>query len=117
VAEFMASRDYARNVERLRDAYRRRRDALLAALTEHLGDRASWQGPSGGYFIWLTLPPGQDAATYLPAAEREGTSYMRGATFYLGSGQGSGSLRLAFSRYPPDLLVEAARRLARALGA
>ena len=116
VAEFMASGDYARNVERLRDAYRRRRDALLAALTEHLGDRASWQGPSGGYFIWLTLPPGQDAATYLPAAEREGTSYMRGATFYLGSGQGSGSLRLAFSRYPPDLLVEAARRLARALG-
>jgi len=117
VAEFMASGDYARNVERLRDAYRRRRDALLAALSEHLEDRATWLRPAGGYFVWLTLPSGQDAATYLPAAERAGTSYMRGTTFYLGDAQGNASLRLAFSRYPPDLLVEAARRLARALGA
>ena len=116
VAEFMASGDYVRNVERLRDAYRLRRDALLAALTEHLEDRATWLRPAGGYFVWLTLPSGQDAATYLPAVERAGTSYMRGTTFYLGDAQGRASLRLAFSRYPPDLLVEAARRLARALG-
>ena len=116
VAEFMDSGDYARNVEHFRDAYRGRRDALLAALTEHLADRASWQRPAGGYFVWLTLPPGQDAAACIGAVEREGSSYMPGATFHLVSGEGRASLRLAFSRYPPDLLVEAARRLARALG-
>jgi 2-aminoadipate transaminase len=116
VAEFMGSGEYARNVERLREAYRRRRDALLAALTERLANRASWRHPAGGYFIWLTLPEGQDARTYLSAAEREGTSYVPGATFYLGAGEGGSSLRLAFSRYAPDLLVEAAGRLARALG-
>ena len=116
VAEFMDSGDYARNVEQLRDAYRRRRDSLLAALTEQLADRASWRRPAGGYFVWLTLPQGQDAASYIDAAEREGTSYMPGATFYLGGGEGRANLRLAFSRYPSDLLAEAARRLARALG-
>ncbi|HEX9097845.1 MAG TPA: PLP-dependent aminotransferase family protein [Candidatus Dormibacteraeota bacterium] len=115
VAEFMRSGDYARNVERLREAYRRRRDALLGALSEHLADRTSWLHPAGGYFIWLTLTQGQDAATYLPAAEADGTSYMPGATFYLGSGEGSHRLRLAFSRYAADRLVEAAGRLARAL--
>jgi 2-aminoadipate transaminase len=116
VAEFMTGGDYARNVERLRDAYRLRRDALIAALTEHLEDRATWLHPAGGYFVWLTLPSGQDAAASLPAAEREGTSYMRGTTFYLGDAEGRANLRLAFSRYPPDRLVEAAARLARALG-
>ena len=116
VAEFMGSGGYARNVERLREAYRQRRDALLAALTEDVADRATWLRPAGGYFIWLTLPQGRDARTYLSAAEREGTSYMPGATFYLGGGEGGGNLRLAFSRYAPDLLVEAAGRLARALG-
>jgi DNA-binding transcriptional MocR family regulator len=114
VAEFMGSGGYARNVERLREAYRRRRDALLAALDEHLANRASWLRPAGGYFIWLTLPDGRDAKRYISAAEREGTSYMPGATFYLG-GEGNGNLRLAFSRYAPELLVEAAGRLARAL--
>ena len=115
VSEFMANGDYARNVNRLRTSYRERRDTLLSALVENLGDRASWQRPAGGYFVWLTLPSGQDAATYLPAAEAQGTSYMPGTTFYLRPGEGSGRLRLAFSRYPPDLLAEAIRRLARAL--
>ena len=115
VAEFMRSGDYARNVERLREEFRRRRDALLAALSDQLGERASWLRPAGGYFTWLTLAPGQDAAAYLPAAEADGTSYMPGATFYLGTGEGSRNLRLAFSRYAPDRLAEAARRLARAL--
>lgn len=117
VAEFMATGDYARNVERLRDAYRTRRNALIAALTEYLGDRAMWQLPAGGYFVWLTLAPGHEAATYLPAAEAEGMSYITGTPFYLTKGQGRDCLRLAFSRYPADLLTEAVRRLGRALRA
>jgi 2-aminoadipate transaminase len=115
VAEFMAGGDYARNVEHLRNSYRQRRDALLSALTEHLDDRAGWQRPAGGYFVWLALSPGQDAVSYLPAAEAQGTSYMPGSTFSLATTQRGDSLRLAFSRYPPDLLAEAIRRLARAL--
>ena len=117
VAEFMANGDYARNVERLRDAYRTRRNALIAALTEYLGDRATWQVPAGGYFVWLTLPSGQDAASYLPAAEAHGVSYIIGRPFFLPQNQGSDCLRLAFSRYPADLLAEAGRRLAGTLRA
>jgi 2-aminoadipate transaminase len=115
VAEFMAAGDYARNVDHLRNSYRQRRDALLSALTEDFDGRAGWQRPAGGYFVWLALPPGQDAVSYLPAAEAQGTSYMPGSTFYLATTQRGDSLRLAFSRYPPGLLAEAIRRLARAL--
>jgi 2-aminoadipate transaminase len=100
----------------LRNSYRRRRDALLSALTE-AETHASWHRPAGGYFAWLTLPPGQDAASYLSAAEAQGTSYMPGAAFYLAAAQGGRCLRLAFSRYPPDQLAEAGRRLALALHA
>src|SRR5215471_4790500 len=45
-------RDY---VERLKDLYRRRRDVMLQALTEHFGDAARWTEPQGGLFIWATL--------------------------------------------------------------
>jgi 2-aminoadipate transaminase len=117
VAEFATSGEYARNLERLRNAYRERRDVLLAALAEHVSDGASWQRPAGGYFVWLTLGPGKNAAEALPAAEAQGTSYMPGAAFFLAPDHGTRSLRLAFSRYPPDLLTEALRRLSRALRA
>ncbi|HYM97612.1 MAG TPA: PLP-dependent aminotransferase family protein [Candidatus Sulfotelmatobacter sp.] len=115
VAEFANSGDYARNVSRLREAYRERRDALITALAEHLENRASWLRPAGGYFVWLTFPPGHDTTAILSAAEAEGMSFMPGASFSLKSVDSRQSLRLAFSRYPPDALAEAARRLKRAL--
>lgn len=115
VAEFAATGEYARNVEQLRSAYRERRDALLTSLSQHLGERATWLHPSGGYFVWVTLPSGHDASTLLPQAEANGTSYLPGSTFYLGAREGARSLRLAFSRYRPDELVEAAQRLGRTL--
>lgn len=34
--------------------YRARRDALCAAMTEHLGDLYDWETPSGGMFVWAT---------------------------------------------------------------
>jgi DNA-binding transcriptional MocR family regulator len=116
VAEFAASGDYARHVAGLQAAYADRRDALLSALSEHLDGRAIWLRPAGGYFVWVTFAPECDAAALLSLARAEGTSYMPGSTFHFQPGEAVNSLRLAFSRYPPDELAEAVRRLARALG-
>jgi DNA-binding transcriptional MocR family regulator len=115
VAEFAATGEYARNVEKLRKAYSERRDALLTTLYQYLDGRATWLRPSGGYFVWVTLPSGRDASALLPQAEANGISYLPGSTFFLEAGQGERSLRLAFSRYGSDELVEAVRRLGRSL--
>lgn len=40
------------------DLYRKKRDAMLAALEKELGGIASWTHPEGGFFLWLTLPEG-----------------------------------------------------------
>jgi 2-aminoadipate transaminase len=114
VAEFASNGDYARNVDRLRAAYRQRRDALLSALAEHLDGKVSWQRPGGGYFVWLTLTAGPRTTELLRVAEAQGTSFMPGDVFYLPGSPASPTIRLSFSRYQPELLVEAARRLGRA---
>jgi 2-aminoadipate transaminase len=116
VAEFAAAGDYARNVDRLRGAYRERRDALVAALSEQLASRVSWLHPAGGYFVWVTLLHERDAGALLPLAQAHGMSYMPGTTFYVGPPNGGERcLRLAFSRYRPDELADAVTRFARAL--
>jgi 2-aminoadipate transaminase len=51
-----------------------------------------------------------DAAALLPRAEAAGVAYLPGALFHNGGG-GINTLRLAFSLYDPDELVEATRRL------
>ena len=50
------------------------------------------------------------AAALLPCAEAAGVSYLPGVRFH-SAGGGINTLRLAFSLYDPDELVEAARRL------
>ncbi|HEY9289118.1 MAG TPA: PLP-dependent aminotransferase family protein [Candidatus Dormibacteraeota bacterium] len=115
IAEFAATGEYERNVETLRNAYRQRREALLATLTEKLGDRAGWQTPHGGYFVWITLPDGTSIERLGQAALREGTSFMPASAFYLDKAAAPSAIRLSFSRYSPDELIEAATRLAKAI--
>jgi 2-aminoadipate transaminase len=110
VTAFCAAGQYDQQIERLRAAYRARRDALLSGLAAHLPSGCTWTRPCGGFFAWVRLPEGMDAATLLPRAEAAGVSYLPGARFHTGGG-GANALRLAFSLYDPDELVEAARRL------
>jgi 2-aminoadipate transaminase len=114
VAELCAAGLFDAHVERLRTTYRARRDALLQALAEHLPPGCAWTAPAGGYFTWVTLPSGVEAAELLPRAEAAGVAYLPGTRFYL-DGSGASALRLAFSLYPPDELAEAARRLGQAI--
>ncbi|HJZ48950.1 MAG TPA: aminotransferase class I/II-fold pyridoxal phosphate-dependent enzyme, partial [Roseiflexaceae bacterium] len=110
VAAFCISGQYDEQIVRLRASYRTRRDALLAGLSAHLPAGCEWTTPAGGFFVWLRLPKGMDADALLPRAEAAGVSYIPGARFHSGTG-GEDALRLAFSLYEPDELVEAARRL------
>lgn len=110
VAALCGAGGYEVSVARLTAAYRTQRDALLGALAEHLPPGAAWARPAGGFFVWITLPVGVDAAALLPRAEAAGVSYLPGERFYLEEG-GRSALRLAFTRYGPDALAEAARRL------
>ena len=115
VTAFCASDQYDQQIARLRTAYRTRRDALLAGLAAHLPPSCTWTTPGGGFFVWVRLPEGMDAAALLPRAEAAGVAYLPGALFHSGGG-GTNTLRLAFSLYDPDELIEAARRLGGVIG-
>jgi len=112
VTAFCASAQYDQQIARLRTAYRTRRDTLLAGMAAHLPPSCTWTTPGGGFFVWVRLPEGMDAAALLPRAEAAGVAYLPGALFHSGGG-GANTLRLAFSLYDPDELIEAARRLGR----
>lgn len=114
VAEFCAAGGFDTQVAALRAAYRTRRDVLVRALGEHLPPGCAIRPPAGGFFVWMRLPEGTDASALLPRAEAAGVAYMPGNRFYL-DGTGAQALRLAFSLYSPEELVEGARRLGRAM--
>lgn len=112
LAEYAAAGDYARQVERLRAAYRERRDRLLRSLADHMPEAVSWSRPAGGYFVWLQLAEGISAEKLLPIARAGGIGFLPAHEFFMDRRESPEALRLAFSMYPPAMLDEAGVRLA-----
>jgi 2-aminoadipate transaminase len=111
VAASWIPRHFERHVEELRDIYRRRRDLTIAALERYMPDGVSWSVPTGGFFIWMTLPGEFDAGKLLPQAREMGIEYLPGAACYF-DGRGANQIRLSFSFAHDDVIDEGIRRLA-----
>jgi len=113
VAALLAGGAYDEHVSALRRTYASRRDALAAALRAHLPAACRFTLPAGGFFLWVTLPPGLAATELLPIAEHHGVAFAPGARFC--SDGADCSLRLAFCLYDEASLVDGARRLGAAV--
>ena len=113
VYEFLRRGLFEPNLERVRGLLGARRDAMLDALDRELDGRARWNRPEGGYFLWLELPEGADAAELLIRATEDGVTFVPGVDF----GGQPNSMRLAFSFVSPAEIDEGVRRLARLLAA
>jgi 2-aminoadipate transaminase len=113
-ARFADQGGYLRHVTWLRAQLATRRDALVAGLLGGLPD-AVFDRPSGGYFLWLRLPPGLTAQKLRPLAVTRGVDYLPGEVFGIDEIVEDDTLRLSFSLYPPERLAEGARRLSQTI--
>ncbi len=86
-------------IARLQDIYRERRDVMLDALNEHVGDLATWIRPSGGFFFWLTLHRPELVQDVIQRCENARVLVRNGSVFRV-DGANLGAIRLAFSHAP-----------------
>ena len=100
VHEVLASGMLEGHVNAIRARYRAQRDAMAAALEQHMEGLARWSVPRGGMFFWLELAPGLDAMALLPRAVEAGVAYVPGAPFYAQSPRPD-TLRLSFVTVAP----------------
>ena len=111
IAHELASGILDSHVPMLRDRYRERRDAMVAALHRYLPNGASFSRPGGGMFVWLTLPQGMNSQSLLEKAlAQEKLAFVPGAAFHVGGG-GENTLRLSFSTCTPDVIADGMKRL------
>jgi len=121
----LANGDYDRHVECLKAVYARKRDVFVEALEryfEPIRDRVSWTRPSGGLYVWMTLPEHVDAGfdgPLFPRCLSEGVIYVPGEYAFAPepTPPPKHHLRLSFGVPDEAALVEGARRLAEAVRA
>jgi GntR family transcriptional regulator/MocR family aminotransferase len=109
LADLIARGEVDRHLRRQRLRYRRRRDALLAALATELPE-VRVRGAAAGLFAVLLLPPGTDEAAATAAATAAGFALEP-----LRAGGSPAGLAVGYANLPEAAAPAAARLLAHAI--
>lgn len=115
---------YSGHVASLLQAYRVKRDAMLAAADRYFQDLpgVTWVHPHGGLYVWMTLPAqidtGFESALFRRAVQ-EGVMYVPGGLCYAGpiESRPQHQMRLSFGTQDPVGIDLGMRRLATAVRA
>ncbi len=107
---------FAGHLERLRQVYSERRDALSDALSKLAGNKGlSFERPGGGFFIWGHAPEIRSIEFARFAVEEEAVGVIPGSVFFANPGDGETELRFSFAKVAPERAWEGADRFVRAL--
>jgi 2-aminoadipate transaminase len=110
VSEYFAEGRWREYIDSLVGIYRSRRDAMLDALERYFPPQAEWTQPTGGLFVWATLPTYIETADLLAKALRDNVAFVPGSAAYA-DGRGSSSMRLNFSGSNEDEIREGIKRI------
>jgi DNA-binding transcriptional MocR family regulator len=98
------------HLEKLRDAYRGRVEAMDDALHRHFDGLAGWSRPDGGYFFWLRFNESVNTGRLREKARQLETGFQAGMSFS-SRGQLRNFLRLSFAHYGEDDIREGVTRM------
>lgn len=84
------------HIDKIRVAYKEKRDLMLKYMTEYFPKEINWTIPAGGLFIWAELPAGVSSVDLLKEAIKEKVAFIPGNSFFA-SGGGENTMRLNFS--------------------
>ena len=98
-------------IVRARALYARRCRLTLDALARHLGGRAGWTEPRGGFFTWVKFARGIDTVELGRRAAAAKVAFAPGTLFYP-DGRGATEARLSFSKVRDEDIDVGIARLA-----
>jgi DNA-binding transcriptional MocR family regulator len=106
-----------RHLSTLKSEHRRRRDAMVQALRQHVpAEQLRFSVPDGGMYLWCELPATIRARAVQDRALRESVMILTGHPFYVDQG-GDHQLRICYTSQPVSRAVPVAKTLARSLAA
>lgn len=106
---------YQAHLHRSCQIFRKRRDAMVAAIHRCLPAGVHFDIPQGGLFLWLRLPGKMPSGDLLPVAYREGVDFVPGTKFFPDGASGKDWIRLNFVLHSPDEIEEGVKRLGAAI--
>ena len=115
IAYEVAKSDWMKtHIREIRKTYKERRDVMISALEKFMPDGVHWTHPSGGLFLWATVPESINTGSIFKLAVDAKVAFVPGGPFHPRGG-GENTMRLNFSNSTPELIMEGIKRLAKVI--
>lgn len=113
VYEAIKGEFFDQHLPAVRELYREQCQFMLNALSEHFPENCKWTRPTGGMFIWASMPEHIDTAAILPQVVEEcKVAYVPGMPFYTDLSKApKNNLRLSFVTVAEDKIQQGISRL------
>ena len=102
---------FLRHTDEIAAFYKERRDMFLAAAEAELGDRATFDVPKAGMFVWMSLTGVSDSQELIMRAAAERKVLLVPGVSFVPGGAASGMVRASYSTATQEQMREACRRL------
>lgn len=112
VHQYLLDNDMDEHIATIIAAYKRQRDAMVAAIEDSFPAEVSFTRPEGGMFLWVTLPDRLSALELFEHAIKEDVAFVPGTPFFVDGGGGN-NMRLNFSNADEGRIGEGIQRLGR----
>jgi 2-aminoadipate transaminase len=100
------------HIVKLRGVLKQKCDAMVETLAAEFGTTAEVETPTGGIFVWVTLPDSVDTMKLYEVASAEGVAINPGSEWVADPETGRHKMRLCFGNPTVDEIREGVTKLA-----
>lgn len=101
LSKYLEKNDIDAHIAGINEAYRKRAEWMIAKMEACFPDDVHFTRPTGGMFVWLTLPEGVSSTELFDAVLKRNVAILPGTPFYADGG-GDSTARINFSNSDKD---------------
>jgi len=94
------------HVQKIQQTYKRKREAMAAAIKRHFPPLAHYEVPRGGMFFWVGMPASLDVIRLLEACLCRGVAFVLGSDFFIQQPLEDSYIRLNFTSMSEDRIEQ-----------
>lgn len=98
--------DYDAQIKKVSTVYKEKADLMMATLRAHGSDKVHFVEPTGGMFLWLTMPDGVDCDVFFEACMEHKVGIVPGAAFAADGVPAGQSFRFSFTFPSKEQIVQ-----------
>lgn len=110
ISAYLDMYDIDAHISRIREVYRKRRNAAIEAIKRYFPSDISYIKPEGGLFLWVELNEGIDTVKLLEQCLEQNVAFVPGNSFFPNRSKNN-TLRINFSNTQEELISDGIARI------